>query len=312
MGPFRAILTPVILIAGGTGHLGSVLVERLVERGAAVRILSREPSRAGRVANPRIEVVQGDVRDQQSLARAARGVDTIVSAMHGFSGRKDVSPSSVDRDGNRNLIDAAATEGADFVLVSIVGASPASPVNLFRAKYEAEQYLQRSRVGWTIVRATAFIETWAMVIGRPIAATGKATVFGRGDNTLNMVSTTDVAALLEIAVLDRTLRGQSIEIGGVNVTFNQFVAAIQHTTGRSGPVRHIPRGMLRAMSLIMRPFNEGLAGQAQAAIVMDTRDLSFDATPTRRRFPQIPNTDLTTALDRYFAGAGVPMRSHPR
>ena len=151
-------IAPVIVVAGGTGTLGSRLVPRLAEAGLAVRVLTRDLARA-RYLGPGVEVVRGDVRDAASLGRALHGAGTVISAVHGFAGPGGVSPASVDRAGNANLIDAASTAGAAFVLISMVGASPGHPIGLFRAKHAAEEMLRASRVPWTIVRATAFMQT---------------------------------------------------------------------------------------------------------------------------------------------------------
>jgi uncharacterized protein YbjT (DUF2867 family) len=145
----------VILIAGGSGRLGTVVVRRLTARGLPIRVLTRDPARARHLASAQIEIAEGDVRDPASLATAAIGVDTVVSLVHGFVGPGRVSPASVDRDGNINLIAAAGSVGATVVLVSIVGVSATHPMDLFRMKYEAETYLRASAVPWTIVRATA-------------------------------------------------------------------------------------------------------------------------------------------------------------
>jgi len=99
------------------------------------------------------------------------------------------------------------------------------------------------------VRATAFMETWATIMNQSLRASGKIPVFERGDNPLNFVSGADVAALTALAVTDPGLRGQVLELGGPgNLTFNQFAAIVQETTGRRGTVRHIPRPALQAMA----------------------------------------------------------------
>ena len=157
----------VIVVAGGTGTLGTRLVPRLAEAGLTVRVLTRDPARAGHLAGPGVEVVHGDVRDPARVARALRGAGTVISAVHGFAGPGGVSPASVDRAGNAHLVAAAARTGAAFVLVSVVGASSGHPIGLFRAKHAAEQTLRASGIPWTIVRATAFIETWATIMARP-------------------------------------------------------------------------------------------------------------------------------------------------
>ncbi|MBJ7594528.1 MAG: NAD(P)H-binding protein, partial [Candidatus Dormibacteraeota bacterium] len=110
----------MILVAGGSGRLGTLVVRRLARDGHDVRVLTRDPARAQHLSDV-AEVVVGDVRDPSTLPGALHGVTTVVSAVHGFDGPGGVTPASVDRDGNARLIDAAAAAGADVVLVSIVG-----------------------------------------------------------------------------------------------------------------------------------------------------------------------------------------------
>jgi NADH dehydrogenase len=188
------------------------------------------------------------------------GVTTVVSAVHGFAGKGKVTPASVDRDGNAHLIDAAAAAGAEVVMMSVVGAAADHPMELFRAKYSAEQRLRAGSQRWTIVRATAFRELWDELTSK--------IVFGRGDNPINFVSVEDVAAAVERAVVDPTLRGTIVEIGGDNLTLNQVAAEVQRMRGTSGKVRHVPRWLLRVMAPVSR--------QPAAALAMDTIDMTFD------------------------------------
>jgi NADH dehydrogenase len=185
----------MILVAGGTGRLGTIVVRRLVTRGLEVRVLTRDPKRAAHLAADRVQVVVGDVRDRESLARTAAGTSVVVSAVHGFVGPRGVSPTTIDRDGNANLIDATKAAGADFVLMSTAGAAPESAMELFRMKYAAEQYAAASGVPTTVVRATAFVELWIELLGQTGARSGRPLVFGRGDNRVNFVSVIDVAPL---------------------------------------------------------------------------------------------------------------------
>lgn len=291
----------MIVVAGGTGTLGTRLVPRLASQGLAVRVLTRDPARAEHLASVGAEVVRGDVRDPASVAAALRGADTVVSAVHGFAGPGGVSPASVDRDGNAHLIATAARAGAAFVLVSVIGASPSHPIELFRAKHEAEEVLRASGIAWTIVRAAAFMETWGSIMSQPLQASGRILVFGRGDNPVNFVSATDVAALVSHAVIAPGLRGRVLEIGGPgDLTLNQVAALLQETTGR-GIVRHLPRPALHGMAVATARLKPALARQARAALAMDTMDMTFDPRPTRREFPDLPNNDMRTALKELLA-----------
>lgn len=274
-----------------------MLVRRLVARGAAVRVITRDAARASHLPS-NVEIVIGDLRDGASLRAAMRGVQTVVAAAHGFGDSNDGSPESVDRQGNINLIDAATREGAAVVLMSVVGAAREHPMELFRAKYAAEEHLRQRSGTWTIVRATAFVETWATIMGEPLRATGRALVFGPGTNPINFVSADDVAALLELAVVIPALRGETLSIGGENLTFAQLADLLGRTLGRPSNARHIPLPVLRAMGVLLRPIKPALARHARAAVVMNRHDLSFDDAPLRRRFPELTTTALATAVGR--------------
>jgi NADH dehydrogenase len=280
----------MILVAGGTGRLGSLVVSRLAAQGLAVRVLTRDRARAERLVGVATEIVEGDVRDRPSIERAVEGSRTVVSAVHGFAGPGRVTPASVDRDGNANLVAAAEAVGADMVLVSVVGASPDNPMELFRAKYDAEQHLRASRVPWTIVRATAFVELWAEIMSKRI-------VFGKGDNPINFVSAADVAAVVERAVVDTRLREMVLEVGGPqNMTFNQLASLLQKVRGGPAKVRHVPRWLLRTMAPVTR--------QARAAVTMDTVDMTFDAHAAHRAFADLPMTDIQIAVTDGISSAG--------
>src|SRR4029077_20361661 len=82
----RAGRPEMILLAGGTGRLGTVLPPRLTGHGLAVRVLTRDPARAGHLAALGVEVATGDVGDRASLAPALEGAGVVVSAVHGFTG----------------------------------------------------------------------------------------------------------------------------------------------------------------------------------------------------------------------------------
>lgn len=272
----------MIVVAGGTGRLGTRVVTRLAARGLEVRVLTRDPARARHLGDSAAEIITCDVRDRASLRSVLHDAKTVVSAVQGFAGPGRVSPTSVDRDGNVNLIDAAAAVDAHVVLMSVVGASAQHPMELFRAKYAAEQHLRATGRAWTIVRATAFVELWAEIMQKPI-------VFGRGENPINFVSVEDVAAAVEQAVVDTGLRQQVIEIGGPqNLTFNELAALLQQMRGQPAKIRHVPRGLLRGLA----PF----ARQPRAAIAMDTIDMSFDASAARRMLGRLPMTDVQAAL----------------
>lgn len=294
-----------ILVAGGSGMLGTQVVGLLTARGLPVRILTRDPERARHLAGDHIEVVAGDVRDRAAAARAADGARTVVSAIHGFSGTGGDSPRTVDDAGNSNLIHAARAGGAEhFILVSVQGAAPDHPMELFRMKYRAEQALRASGLAWTIIRPTAYMETWGRLIGEPLITTGKTRLFGRGNNPVNFVSLHDVARFVEIAATDPAMRGVVVEVGGPeNLSMEQVAQTFARVTGKVGTVSHVPLPMMRVMAVLMRPVKPTIARQIQAGVVMDTRDMTFDASETVRRYPAVAQTSLAEMVRRDYGGA---------
>jgi uncharacterized protein YbjT (DUF2867 family) len=282
----------MILVAGGTGRLGREVVTRLTGAGRRVRVLTRDAAHAGGLD---ADIVIGDVRDASTLVAATAGTSTVISAVHGFLGGRGAGPDDVDDRGNRNLMRAALDTGVEHVvLLSVLGARPDHPMSLHRAKYAAERHLHASGLSWTVLRPSSYVETWVDIVGGRLASGGPALVFGRGDNPVSFVSVLDVAALVERAVVDPTLRAQAIDVPGLdNLTLEQLA---QHLGARS--VRHIPRGALRLLSTALAPWAPAAARQARAAVVMDTSDMAADASELCRRFPDIRWHRATEIADR--------------
>ena len=295
----------MILIAGGSGTLGMQVVHLLARHGLEMRLLTRTPERVRRSPGDAINIVQGDVRDTGAVERAVTGARTVISAVHGFAGARDTNPYNVDWLGNANLIKAALANGVEhFILVSIHGAAPDHPMDLFRMKYQAEQKLLAASLPWTILRPTAYMETWLRLIGEPLTSSGKTQVFGRGENPINFVSAHDVARFIELAVMESKMRNVAVDIGGPqNLTMNQVVHTFMAVTGKTGKVSHVPLPLMRLMAVLMRPVNPAIARQIQAGAVMDTSDMSFDSAPVRSRYPSIPVTNLADAIRRDYVDA---------
>jgi uncharacterized protein YbjT (DUF2867 family) len=286
----------VILVAGGTGTLGAQLVTRLVERGARVRVLTRNRAR-GRALPGCVDLAVGDVRQPETLATAVRGCGVVVSAVHGFVGAGRPSPEAVDRDGNRNLVAAAAAAAIRrFVLVSGYDVRSDHPMSLHRAKFAAEETLRKSGVPFTIVRPTSFVETWIRVIGAKLAARGEALVFGPGVNPINFVSVRDVAALVALAACDDGPAGRTIDIAGPeDIGFTKLAERLIAASGKPGRIKHVPLAALRVLSWLARPVAPVFARMAEAAVIMNTTDFTASEA-ARAHLPSLPVTRIADVV----------------
>ncbi len=284
----------MILVAGGSGRLGGHVVRGLAADGHAVRVLTRDLDNAAHLASV-ADVVTGDVREPDSLVPAMLGVTVIVSAMHGFIGPRGISPKTVDEDGNAALFAAAGRAGADVVLMSVVGASADSPLELVRAKHSAEQRLHGAGLPATVVRATAFMETWMSVLRGSATSSGRLRVFGRGTNPINFVAAADVGELVVRCVADATTRGATLEIGGPeDMTLTEFAEAVAAADGRPLAPAHVPRAALRLMAATIGRVKPELGRQARAALALDTTPLSMASGQAPTRLADVLRTERVT------------------
>ena len=284
----------MILIVGGTGALGSAATRLLLQRGYKVRVMTREPQRAAALKKLGTEVVQGDLRNKTSLARACDGVDGVLAAAHSIMGRGAESSVQVDSLGHKWLINVAQEAGVrHFVYTSAFGVSPTHPAEFYRIKYEVEQYLQHSGLAHTILRPTAFMDSHAhMLIGQPILETGKVQLFGRGENPRNFVAAQDVAQFAVLALTTPQMAGEIVEIGGPeNWTNLEVVRLYERLAGKQAKISHVPLGVLRLMAGVVRPFHPGLSQVMRSSIWFDTTDQTFDPRPTLQKYP-VPLTRL--------------------
>ena len=138
-----------ILVTGGNGGLGRQVVAQLVSAGYQARVRSRQL--APTVTMP-IEWAQADLATGVGLDAALAGCDTVIHAAS--SPYKNTH--AVDVEGTQRLLDRARAAGVGhLVYISIVGTDQV-PMKYYRSKTEAEQLIERSRVPWTILRATQF------------------------------------------------------------------------------------------------------------------------------------------------------------
>lgn len=277
------------LIVGGTGSLGSALTRRLLAKGKPVRVMSRAPEKANELKEMGAEVVQGDLLDKVSLARACTGASKVVASAHSILGRGREASRHVDLQGHKDLVDAAKAAGAEhFVYLSAYDFGPEyDAVPFFVFKREVERYLLASGLNYTILRPTLFMESHAhRFIGQSILENGKVTLFGRGENPRNFVAADDVAYFAEIALEDPKLNGTTLDIGGPeDLTNMDVVRFYERLAGREAKVSHVPLVMLNVMYRLLRPFHPGLSQIMEFSIYADTLDCTFDPAPLLARYP---------------------------
>jgi dihydroflavonol-4-reductase len=107
-----------VLVTGGSGFVGAAVVRALLARGYGVRLLLRDPDRAG---TPRqAEKVRGDITDRTSVASAVKGCRTVIHCAADY--RLSLIPSDVEGmiaanvGGTLNVLTSAREAGVERVV----------------------------------------------------------------------------------------------------------------------------------------------------------------------------------------------------
>jgi NADH dehydrogenase len=273
----------MILVAGATGVLGGRIAGRLLEQRRPIRILTREATRASSLAARGADVAVADLTRPATLEAAMRGVTQVVTTANAFVQRDRRAIARTDEQGNQNLIDAARGAGVrQFVFTSAWLPEAYYAIDYFAAKRRTEEYLRASGVPYTILQPTAFMETWAMVVGEPILKTGTTQIFGSGTNPINFVAVDDVAAIAILTLDQSDALNAVIRIAGPeNLTLLEVAAVFERIRGSAARRRHLPVPIMRVLSRVLRPFNPVFARQVQAGALMATVPQAIDGPATR-------------------------------
>ena len=276
------------LVVGATGVLGGEICSRLAEAGKPVRALVRKSSSAEKVAaleRQGIELAYGDLTDRRSLPAACRGVRTVYSTATAIQSRQEGNTlERVDREGQANLVAAAAEAGVDrFVFVSFRVGGRDFDFPLQAAKRETAERLKESGIPWTVIEASIFMEVW---LGPHLgfdAKNARARVFGSGDRKISYVSYKNVAAIAIAAAESEDARNRSIEVGGPEaLSPNEVIRIFEESSGRKFEVERVPESALKEMkSKATNPVEETFAGLMLFCAGGD----EIDMRETLRRYP---------------------------
>lgn len=280
------------LVVGSSGLLGGMIAHKLIDKGAKVRLLVRQPPRIGGA-----EAVTGDLKDRASLDAACRGVTAVITTANAAQRGGADTIESVDIAGNRSLIDAARQAGVrQFIFVSTAAADASSPVPIFAAKAKTEQHLRESGVPWTILAPLAFMDVWfGIILGSAFSAGKPVAVVAGGKTRHSFIAVDDVAEFATAAVDHPAAMNQRVVFGGPEgMSWSEIVAKTSTILGRPVPVQNVQPG--QPIPTLPPPLDQAIgfliAGLEQQNAVMDS-------TETARTFG-VSLTPADTVLRRMF------------
>ena len=194
-----------ILVIGATGRVGRHVVDQLVDRGAAVRVLTRDPSKADFPAG--VEVAQGDLLDIDALRVAFTGVDAffLLNAVTGDEFTQALITLNIARE-----------MGVDrLVYLSVIHADRFVNVPHFAVKFGAERMIEQMGFSATILRPSYFIDNDHMskdvIVGHGVYP---MPIGGKG---LAMVDARDIAEVAAIELIRRAQAPDKLPVETINL-----------------------------------------------------------------------------------------------
>jgi uncharacterized protein YbjT (DUF2867 family) len=242
--------SPLILLTGATGNVGSQVLRRLTARGERVRVLVRDPRRLGS-DRVRVQIALGDLSDPASFRNALRGVQTVVHLAAAIRDQPRASIEELNGVATLRLVRAAERARTErFVFFSAIGASLHSPARFFRAKALAEQAVEEADLATTVFAPSIVYspdDPWVTLLRRmsllpamPIAGSGRA--------GYQPIWAGDVADCV-VAELDRpaTDGHRHFDLAGPEtLTYDDIAKVALRSWGRQRRLLHVPLPVVRA------------------------------------------------------------------
>ncbi len=194
-----------ILVTGATGRVGRQVVDQLVKRGADVRALVRDPSKASFPAS--VNVAQGDMLDLDSLRRAFVGVRTLflLNAVAGDEFTQALIALNVARESGVERV----------VYLSVMHAERFVNVPHFAVKSGAERMIEQMGFSATILRPAYFMDNEHMV--KDVIVNHGVYPMPIGSKGVAMVDTRDIAEVAAIELIRRDAAPGKLPIEIINL-----------------------------------------------------------------------------------------------
>lgn len=226
-----------ILVTGATGLVGRHVVDRLLQAGESVRVLTRNPAKAGFPEG--VEVVEGDLLEPASLVPALDGVEKL------FLFPQPETAAEV--------VDLAKQAGVRRVVVL----SGAAVTLGFDTDYHArvERAVEDSGLEWTHVRPGEFM-TNMLPIWRPMIKESRTVRYPFGDDLGTApIHEADIADVAVVALLEDRHVGKAYTLSGPQqLSVRGQVEAIADALGEEVRYEEVSREEARDILTAMGGF----------------------------------------------------------
>ena len=260
-----------VALFGGTGFVGSYLVDALVSHGHTPRLLVRPGSESKVVQPEASEIVQGEIADEEAVAKCLHGTDAAIYSiglLREFPD-KGITWEAMHYAGARRAIDLASRAGVRrFVLMSANGVKPEG-TGYQSTKYRAEQHLAASGLDWTVFRPSIVFgdprgreEFCSMLREQMMKPPIPAPLFHEGlwpgdagRFRMSPVAVEDVAEAFVRSLECADSHGRVLPLGGPEtLEWREILRTIAEASGKRKLMVPAPVGVVKAVAAVFDRF----------------------------------------------------------
>ncbi len=253
----------MILVTGGTGFVGQEIVVELLRLGQRVRLLVRNPEKAGALPFARqVELARGDVLKPETLPAAMTDVKVVIHLVGFIIETAHISYEQGHFEATRNVLVAAQQAGITrWIQMSAAGTRPYARSRYHQTKWRAEELVRQSGLDWTIFRPSLIygyderdrlLNLLKRVLTFPVdlAQLDSLPLIDGGRPLVQPVSVREVAHCFAAAPTKVEAIGKTFDlVGPVAFTWRELVLKILVVLGRRGLYEEVPLLLLLRMLL---------------------------------------------------------------
>jgi len=246
-----------IIVFGGTGYYGRHIVRSLIRNGEAVKVLSRDKTKAKKILGDKLEIIEGDIARRESINESLKGTKATVLSISAFHPKLIRKMQQIEGDAVLMIFDEARNKGIDRVVYLSgyeMGENILRKLRLQKfgaIKLEIEKTLSSSSLNWTILGCAPSMELFFTFLKKD-----KMIAPGGGAKAIPCISAQDVGEIAAQTVLRSDLKGKRFRLTGPEaLSFPQAAKRIASLTGIPVRVVKIPLFVINAASIATWPFH---------------------------------------------------------
>lgn len=261
VGPVFEREARMFVVAGVTGHVGSVIADQLLAKGQKVKVIVRDAAKGAAWSQKGAEIAVGELGDEAFLTTALKGATGFFTLLPMSFAVSDIL--AYQRATGGSIAGAVKASGVPHVvLLSSVGADLPGGTGPIQGLYHLENALRATGTKLTAIRAGMFQENQSNAVG-PAKGPGLFfNFFPSADYPTPMIATKDIAALAAEVLLSPAAQSEIVDLHGPAYSQRQVAELLGAAVGKTLQIVDIPEaGWVDAMMQggLPRQFAESYA-----------------------------------------------------